>query len=140
MICRTSLGIESIKETGSISKFEKDPLGQRYANDFADPYISENEKWWNWVYENKFKEVKDKNTLSTEFGSVTTGYSDSGSESLNKVFDVVYRKESFYFSNKSQPADPNMDKYIRNIYTYCVIPKLVFTKIEGKWFSLQWQH
>ncbi|GCE63577.1 hypothetical protein MHSWG343_05740 [Candidatus Mycoplasma haematohominis] len=82
-----------------------------------------NEKWWNWVYENKFKPRKEKTSsdLSTEFNLVNEGYSSSSNTALNKVCEERYKEGKDKFSDESSDSEQNKYKLKKNVESFCTV-------------------
>ncbi|GCE63080.1 hypothetical protein MHSWG343_00580 [Candidatus Mycoplasma haematohominis] len=98
-----------------------------------------NEAWWKWSYERRQQDSQNTNiTLSDEFSKVgskvSKAFSDSDTESdsstaLNKVCEVVYKKNKDFLSYEGNSSD-SKTKLKNDLWKYCSILGEVKTIIE----------
>ncbi|WP_216083622.1 hypothetical protein [Candidatus Mycoplasma haematohominis] len=83
-----------------------------------------NEEWWNWVYENRLKPIKEdetkKTTLHSDFSGSTVGYDDTTTTALNKVCEAKYKETKDKFPSSASDADEQKNKLKKNVESFCV--------------------
>ncbi|WP_216083616.1 hypothetical protein [Candidatus Mycoplasma haematohominis] len=101
--------------------------GEDYKRYFADDTDSSNDKWWNWVFKNRYEKDKqdtaaNKHAALTKFLNLTSG---SGSaSSLKKVCGDAYKEGSDTSSKVVGKSQVNgaTDKYSEeDVWRYCSI-------------------
>lgn len=87
--------------------------------------ISENENWFNHIFDSKLKKLNDSDANnraeSTYFQAVTKGYSTSETTALNKVCDTAYQAAKTSFSTQTTGSDADKNKYYKDVISFCTV-------------------
>ncbi|WP_216083265.1 hypothetical protein [Candidatus Mycoplasma haematohominis] len=119
-----SVRYTTIKESGT-DAYSAETIGGRYKDQFVDPLLASNEKWWNWVYENVFKVDKagSKITISSEFSKIEKGFvkdiPTNATQHLNQVCHTALLKKEVEVINSD---------YVKNIWRYCSSDSALFSE------------